>query len=294
MKLTMKKIGMRTIKTSISVFMCIVILENFNIASPFYACIAAVICMQSSVFDSFTVGKHRMIGTSIGALIGFLFALISPGNPVLCLIGIICVIYTCTIFGRKKSVTIACIVFLAIMTNLSGRSPATYSTQRLIETFIGITISVLVNYFLFPPKFLNTLTNMKLHITKTISEELKDKIYNNLPINISHLDKQILSFENLIDSYCAEFTPKKNTNPKVEDFKHILMFFKKAYGHLCMIQSLKINYNLNKNNTCIINNLYKTHLKSHDYVSHELSIVYNYHVEKLIEILTTLENNTYN
>ncbi len=39
----------------------------FNNTFPFYACIAAVITMQSTVHDSFTTGKNRMIGTIIGA-----------------------------------------------------------------------------------------------------------------------------------------------------------------------------------------------------------------------------------
>ena len=64
----MKKIGMRNIKTSISVFLCIIILRIFHNTYPFYACIAAVITMQSAVHHSFATGRNRMIGTVVGAI----------------------------------------------------------------------------------------------------------------------------------------------------------------------------------------------------------------------------------
>jgi len=63
----MRKIRMRNLKTALSVFLCIVILRFFNINYPFYACIAAVICMQSSIFDSFTTGKNKAI--TIGCIV---------------------------------------------------------------------------------------------------------------------------------------------------------------------------------------------------------------------------------
>ena len=142
----MKKIGMRNIKTAISVFLCVIILRAFHNTSPFYACIAAVITMQSAVQDSFTTGKNRMVGTIIGAIWGLIFALISPSNIFLTGIGIIFVIYSLNILNRKKSISIACIVFIAIMTNLKDATPLIYSLSRVLETFLGIFVSVLVNY----------------------------------------------------------------------------------------------------------------------------------------------------
>ena len=111
-------------------------IRAFHNTFPFYACIAAVITMQSTVHDSFTTGKNRMIGTIIGAICGFIFALISPNNAFLTSIGIVFVIYFSNLFNRKSSISIACIVFLAIMTNLTKVTPLFYSFNRVVETFI--------------------------------------------------------------------------------------------------------------------------------------------------------------
>lgn len=157
----MKKVGMRNIKTAIAVFICLIISHLLKLEYPFYAAIAAIISMQSSVEGSYQVGKNRMLGTLIGGVVGYGCALISPGNPVIASVGLILVIYICTLLEWKGSVSIAGIVFLAIMVNLKGKPPLQYSVNRVVDTFIGIIVSLLVNYLIFPPKKLNGVSEEK-------------------------------------------------------------------------------------------------------------------------------------
>ncbi|MBL4936645.1 FUSC family protein [Clostridium sp. YIM B02515] len=147
-----KKIGMRNIKTAIAVVISMIISKLLNMEYPFYTVIASIISMQSSVEASFKAGRNRMLGTLIGALIGFILSSIMPGNIILIGIGIVAVIYICNIFNWEQSTSIACVVFCAIMINLKGGSPFFYSVNRLVDTFIGITVAVGVNYFIAPPK----------------------------------------------------------------------------------------------------------------------------------------------
>ncbi|MCY6483336.1 aromatic acid exporter family protein [Clostridium aestuarii] len=287
----MRKIGMRNLKTSLSVFLCIIILRILNFKYPFYACIAAVICMQSSVFNSFTIGKNRMIGTFIGAVIGFLFALIQPRNVFLCGIGIIVVIYICTSLGRKKSVTIACIVFLAIMTNLIDKTPFIYSIHRLFETFVGIIIAVLVNYFVFPPKYLDNLNTLRKEIIDNIFKLTKEKIYNNSNIDLLTLNKKISNYESLVNSFYEEITYKQNKLCEIDDFKVFLTLSKKAFNHLSIIKALDINCNLTKSNLTNIASIYNIELKQSSYTTTDSTIVYNYHINELVKILDTLKSD---
>lgn len=152
MKLEFKKVGMRNVKTAIAVCASILISRGLSMEYPFYAAIASVIAMQSSVEGSFKAGKNRMLGTFIGALVGFICASIKPGNIFLVGIGVICVIYLCNLFNWEKSSSIGCIVFCVIMINLKGNNPLFYSINRLLDTFLGITVAVAVNYLVVPPK----------------------------------------------------------------------------------------------------------------------------------------------
>ncbi len=152
MNLQIKKPGMRNIKTAIAVIISILISNAVGIESPFYAAIASIISMQSSVESSFKTGRNRMLGTLVGAFVGYLCALIAPGNPFLTGIGIVCVIYVCYLLSWKESASIAGVVFCAIMLNLKGGSPIKYSTNRITETFIGIIVAIAVNYYIAPPE----------------------------------------------------------------------------------------------------------------------------------------------
>ncbi|QUH27924.1 FUSC family protein [Vallitalea guaymasensis] len=143
----MMKIGSRNIKTAISVFICICIFQLLNRPYPFYACIAAVICMKNSIQNSFVVGKNRMIGTTIGGVIGLILALVFGNYSIVVGLGIVLVIYLCNLCKQSDSIVIACIVFIAIMTNLKGTPSHIYAVNRVIDTFIGIIVSIIVNVF---------------------------------------------------------------------------------------------------------------------------------------------------
>lgn len=171
----MKTIGMRNIKTALSVGICIILLRMLKFDSAFYACIAAVITMQTTVENSFKTGKNRLIGTTIGTIIGIIFSYIAPHSTILTVIGISLIIYITNILHENKSTNIACVVFLAIMINLKNISPLHYGINRFIETAIGIIVAVIVNRYICP--------------YNTIKEEEKERLSNENMNNINTVDK---------------------------------------------------------------------------------------------------------
>lgn len=64
----MFKIGLRNIKTAISVAICILVLGLLGVRQPFFACMTAVFTMQANVKTSFEAGFSRFLGTLAGAL----------------------------------------------------------------------------------------------------------------------------------------------------------------------------------------------------------------------------------
>lgn len=289
----MQKIGMRNIKTAISVFICIIILRAFHSNFPFYACIAAVITMQSTVHNSFTTGKNRMIGTIIGAIWGLTFALISPNNVFLISIGIVFVIYSLNLLNRKNSIIIACVVFLAIMTNLKEGTPLVYSFNRVIETFLGIFVSVLVNYFIFHPKFLDNLHKDGKILIRNIFSLSKDIFNFNGDTNLSGLNLQISKLEKSLDSYLSEIQSVIAEEQNVLKINSVIDISKVAYNHLVILNSITFtnspcNCYFNENNRFYINELFHENILSKFYINNDINIVFNFHIENLIITLTTL------
>ncbi len=289
----MQKIGMRNIKTAISVFICIIILRAFHSTTPFYACIAAVITMQSTVHNSFTTGRNRIIGTIIGAIWGLTFALISPNNVLLSSIGIIFVIYSLNLLNRKNSIIIACVVFLAIMTNLKEGNPLVYSFNRVMETFLGIFVSVLINYVIFHPKYLYNLHEDGKILINNIFTLSKDVFNFNTDINLSGLNLQISKLEKSLDSYLSEIQSDDAKTQHVHKIDIVISTSKTAYNHLVILNSLRFtnspcNCYFNENNRDNLNELFQENILSESYINNDINIVFNFHVHHLLHTLTIL------
>lgn len=154
------KIGLRTIKTVLAVFVCLLIKMIFNRQSVLFAAIAAVICMQQTPQKSLSTGIRRFIGTVIGALFGFLILEIVPFIPsyyefsyvFIIPVGMLLAMYFCILFNQRTSISICCVVFLSIVTNFGRDIQGTgaYVLTRIIDTTIGIVVATLINKYFFP------------------------------------------------------------------------------------------------------------------------------------------------
>lgn len=147
--------GMRNIKTAVSILIDLTIFELLGFGNPFYACIASVVCMQPTVNETVKAGKSRLIGTCIAAVIGLgVFYLgESFSNPKIYIflipIGAIILIHTCVMLKVSSSASIACVIFISILTShrTTGDNNI-YPFTRLIETFIGVVVATIVNKYL--------------------------------------------------------------------------------------------------------------------------------------------------
>ncbi|MPQ43693.1 FUSC family protein [Clostridium tarantellae] len=167
-------IGARNLKTALAAFICIILFQILNKPSAFFACIASMMCMQDTFENSIKMGKNRMIGTLIGGLVGLIitFLSIKLGNSefvcaILTALGTIASIYLCVLSKAKGAVNSACIVTFAILTNIKGSASYIYAINRIIDTFIGVIIGILVNRHIYP-----------YSKNKIINEKNDDKLCN--------------------------------------------------------------------------------------------------------------------
>ena len=155
-------IGLRNLKTALAVFLCLLLFP----AEPFFACMTSVFCLQNTMEASYRIGFARAYGTVHGAIVGLIFLFFCKilwhyiTIPILCKLlvygvislGIIVTIYTCTLINRHLSIPLACIVFLGVTTTHAQTDALYYAINRIIETFFGLFIGLLVNKYINPPK----------------------------------------------------------------------------------------------------------------------------------------------
>lgn len=149
-------VGMRVIKTVLSVFICFIIAYLRN-SSPVYSTIAAIISTKSDHKLGLQEGKKRIKGTLIGGLFGLICLLLvdflgletsSFLEYFIFSLFLIPIIYGNLKIHSSESVSLSCIVFISIVASDSNIAAMTRVLDRTLETFIGIIVSVFVNMIL--------------------------------------------------------------------------------------------------------------------------------------------------
>ncbi|AHF08178.1 FUSC family protein [Desulfitobacterium metallireducens] len=152
------KFGWRIVKTGVAVCLCVFIAQLLHMEYPFYSAIATVIALQATMADSFKQGVNRLKGTFVGAVFGYLFALVAINNPLWIGLGIIVTFAVLNYMRWNASMQIASVVFIAITLNIMGE-PLNYAFNRFIDTALGISIAFMVNWLIFPPKYKEQVEN---------------------------------------------------------------------------------------------------------------------------------------
>ncbi|GAA3649193.1 FUSC family protein [Asaccharospora irregularis] len=284
----LRRPGMRNIKTGIGVLICVLIGYLNILDKTFYAAIACVVCMQATVKGSLTVGLNRLKGTLIGGVIGFLFALIRPGDPLLSCIGIIITIYTCNTLNINKSITIACVVYCAIHLGIGTADPVYYSIHRIIDTSIGVIVGVGVNYLIYRPNYLHEIYNEIKVIENTSIKILKSEIERGIPIDIAYLKGEITKLEALYKNFLDEL---QYSNDEIDnkEINRTIKICKQIYMHLQVLEHMKDKCYLNKENYVKSKDLYNE-LANDIEIKDDISPVYNYHISMIIENINELQD----
>lgn len=157
MKKCSLKIGGRIWKTVIAVFLCFLIDDIRNTGVPFYAAIAAILCIERNQQVSWQVAWNREIATVIGGTFGMLFLIFEKyvysisgeltRYAVLSLL-LIPVIQISLLIRQEKGTFLMCVVFLCVtVTHKGDTSPIAFAIERISDTTIGLTIALAVNQF---------------------------------------------------------------------------------------------------------------------------------------------------
>lgn len=282
--------GMRTIKTGIGVMLCVLAgYLNLNIVDKtLYAAIACIVCMQTTVKGSFIVGLNRLKGTFVGGLIGFIFALIRPGDPILSCLGIVTTIYICNLLKVNKSITIACVVFCGIHLGTGTVDPVYYSIHRIIDTSVGVMIGVGVNYFIYRPNYIDRIHNEIKVIENTSIKLLKGEIEKGADMDISSLQDEITKLEGLYKNFLDEIE-YSNDETDDQEIDRTIKVCKQIYLHLQILENMRDKCYLNQENYIKSKDFYYE-LASDVEVKEDISPVYNYHISMIIENINEIRD----
>ncbi|MGL5043182.1 MAG: FUSC family protein [Culicoidibacterales bacterium] len=153
------RLGLRTIKTGISVFLCILLYGILGWGSPLIAALSAVFSMREDLGTSIKFGGQRIFGNIIGSFFSVaVIFLVSITNNVFLTqliaipLSVMAIIILCDASNNNMAIIAGCATFLAILFITPDLNPLAFAFARVIDTLIGATISLAVNHFIKSPR----------------------------------------------------------------------------------------------------------------------------------------------
>lgn len=277
-------IGMRYVKTGIAVVLAILLSEIIQSEYPFFAAIAAVISMESTLANSWIVGRNRVMGTVVGAGVGLGFATLLPNNVFLTGIGVVIIIYICNTMGWKNTISIATIVFIAIMINYSDRNPALYTAYRLFDTLIGISVALAVNALVMPYDYSNQVHEGIRRLNQMVFPLIELSLCNRKALDLAVFDEILTELHSNYEFYKTEFDflKKEGFAKQAEKAIYALEYI---YDDLKMIKRIQGDVGLSEETFEKLKSWQIQLPACGTYVESVDNICYNYHLQNILFIL---------
>jgi uncharacterized membrane protein YccC len=132
------------LRTAIAAALAYWLTELFRLPGGYWAAISAIVVMQSEVGATMVASRDRFAGTAIGAIVGWLTALIWHNSIIVFALAVLVVMVLCTALrfqssGRLGGVTVAIIVLIP-----STQPIMNNAIERFLEVSFGIAVSLAV------------------------------------------------------------------------------------------------------------------------------------------------------
>lgn len=149
-------VGLRNLKTALAVILAAAMAKYVIHDPPFFACMGAVVAMESSMARSVKATIVRNLGTLVGGVLGILAGVFLQtavtNNSIFLGLGVIPLIFIINRTKHPESVVPGCITYFATIFLNDSSGTWEYGAMRILDTFLGTLIAVAVNFLVFPPK----------------------------------------------------------------------------------------------------------------------------------------------
>ncbi|CDZ75519.1 hypothetical protein ING2D1G_1382 [Peptoniphilus sp. ING2-D1G] len=284
-----KRIGMRTVKTSLAVTISLYLSMLLNLNTPIFTAIAAITSMKASISESFSDVRKRIFTAIFGVVLGYIFSVIPIKDifsPLLAGLGIIIIIYLLQIFNMKSMITLSCIVFIASYTAKTGT--LTYGINRVLGTFLGIAVSVMINFLISAPNIFESF----IVEAKEVNENFKQFLIQLIVMEEHHIEDIEKSYVKLLKTYNTLISEQRTPAHAETDFicaKEIIKNLEDVNTRFQILNSIEYKPRVfNYNKKAIENYLHLEILQAGD-LEGDLNSVYNFHIMKIITQLTAVD-----
>lgn len=168
-------IGSRVIKTGIAVFITALLCTWLDFP-PTFAVITAIVTIEPTVTDSIKKGLVRFPASAVGAGYAMLFIALLGHSPLTYMLAAVLTIFTCFRLNLHAGLLVATLTAVAMIEVVEDNYFLSFLI-RLATTTIGLSVSTLVNMFVFPPNYHKSIQSQVDSIRRRLSTHMKRCYY---------------------------------------------------------------------------------------------------------------------
>jgi uncharacterized membrane protein YccC len=145
-----KRLLIHAAKTAFAAGLCWWLAKRFGLHDGYWGSISAIIVLQSNFGATVTASRDRLLGTMIGAVLGFTFSLFGalPWNYIL---AVLVAMLLCGLLGFRSSSRLAGVTITIVMLVQAG-SLKSVAFVRVIDVVLGILVALAVTTLIFPDR----------------------------------------------------------------------------------------------------------------------------------------------
>ena len=138
-------------KTALAAALCWWLALRFGLHDGYWGAISASIVLQSNFGATISASRDRVLGTLLGALLGFSFSLfgVLPWNYIL---AVLVAVLVCGLLGLRSSSRLAGVTITIVMLVQKTGPRWGLAFDRVSEVFIGIVVAIAISTFVFPDR----------------------------------------------------------------------------------------------------------------------------------------------
>jgi hypothetical protein len=158
-----KRLLIHAAKTALAAALCWWLALRFGWRDGYWGSISAIIVLQSNVGATVSASRERLIGTLIGAALGFSFSLFGalPWNFIL---AVLTAIVVCGLLGLRNSSRLAGVTIAIIMLVHKDGPRWGLAADRVGEVILGIVVALAITTLILPDR-------ARIHLRDGLAQE---------------------------------------------------------------------------------------------------------------------------
>jgi uncharacterized membrane protein YgaE (UPF0421/DUF939 family) len=137
------------VKTAIAAGLCLALVRVLKLEQGYWACVSTIVVMQSEKTATLVASRDRLVGTAIGALVGWGTAYVWSGHLIIYALAVLMCMMAPEMIGLKGAGKLAGVAVTIILLVPSTASHWVVARNRFLEVSFGIVVALVVSQVLW-------------------------------------------------------------------------------------------------------------------------------------------------